>query len=96
MSDAKIAALEMKIAELEGQVRGVNPSVLDKIGTLAAFSSGSCTNTCTAACTAGCTKGCTGNCATPESLPEAQTPQVRFSAEANEGIELFNRLARGG
>jgi hypothetical protein len=96
MSDAKIAALEMKIAELEGQVRGVNPSVLDKIGTLAAFSSGSCTNTCTAACTAGCTKGCTGNCATPESLPETQAPQAKFSVEANEGIELFNRLARGG
>jgi hypothetical protein len=96
MSDANIAALEMKIAELQGQIRGVNPGVLDKIGGLAAFSSGSCTNTCTAACTAGCTKGCTGNCATTPTLSEVEAPSASFSAEANEGVELFNRLSRGG
>ena len=94
MSDAKIAALEMKIAELEGRVRGVNTSVLD-VGMLEAFSAGDCTNTCTGSCTNGCTNGCTGSCIARDAGVLASNPQTRFIEDANEGVKLFKQL-RGG
>lgn len=95
MADTKVAALEAKIAELEGRIRGVNPSVIDKIGSLANFSAGSCTNECTAACTIGCTKGCTGTCVTqePELDVEVATTVVD-QGEVARGVSLFNSLAK--
>lgn len=95
MSDAKIAALEMKIAELEGRIRGINPSVLDNLGMLEAFSAGDCTNTCTGSCTNGCTGGCTGSCIAREPGVLESTPQTKFIEDANEGVKLFRQL-RGG
>jgi len=92
MADTKISALEMKIAELEGKIRGVNPSVIDKIGSLAAFSSGSCTNECTAACTIGCTQGCTGTCVTREPDVSIAVEDVKDTGDALAGVNMFNRL----
>lgn len=99
MADDRVSLLEMKISELESQIRSISPGVATGLGGLAAFSAGSCTNTCTASCTIGCTKGCTGACATQqveEVAIQPARPQVGTMDAAAAGAEMFRRLARGG
>ena len=95
MADDRTAVLEMKIAELESKIRGVNTAAFGKIGDLAAFSAGSCTNECTAACTIGCTKGCTGTCATQQEEVVSQPVATRApNVDAGlAGAQLFSQLA---
>ncbi|HYG48054.1 MAG TPA: hypothetical protein VD846_08940 [Allosphingosinicella sp.] len=106
MAEDRMAVLQQKIAELESQIRHINP--VRGIGGLAgrvAFSSGDCTNTCTGACTNGCTNGCTGSCLTESIEDIASQPQVEAAGIAQAaqgapaggiaGAELFRKLAGG-
>ena len=99
MADDRTTALELKIAELESQIRRVSPSAVGGLDKLAAFSAGSCTNECTAACTIGCTKGCTGSCVTQEFESIVSQP-ARTAVETVDagiaGAQLFNQLAKRG
>lgn len=97
MADDRLSSLELRIAELESSIRGV--SVGGRLGELAAFSSGSCTNTCTASCTIGCTKGCTGSCAAQAAIEEVSQP-AKLQSGVNEaalaGVQLYRQMARSG
>jgi hypothetical protein len=88
---ADLNTLELRIAELETKVRAVAPGAA--VGSLRAFSSGSCTNNCTAACTIGCTKGCTDGCgAEPAQIAERQVAQAPASTERT-ALESYQKLA---
>ena len=90
------SSLEIKIAELESQLRQVNAGGLGRIRDLAAFSEGSCTNNCTAACTIGCTQGCTGSCVTQPIEEVASQPAINVDlAKGVAGAEMFRKLSGG-
>lgn len=61
MADEAVKALS--ITEIEARIADLATQVTRfKLGGLAAFSAGDCTNGCTGGCTDGCTGGCTGGC----------------------------------
>lgn len=95
MADEQFARLELRIAELETAVRGVGVTPLGRLGGIAAFSSGSCTNNCTAACTIGCTSGCTGGCVAEAMEAVSEQPRAAIvSGTAISAIERFNQLSK--